>query len=99
RIADRWSSPVARSEPSGSRSSSRWPHSPTPIPGCTRGPARSSWLTPRPGGRGTDAAPPLTERLGANGFADVPRDVHFFPALAMLAEAVHLLDDSARAEQ
>jgi tetratricopeptide (TPR) repeat protein len=46
-----------------------------------------------------DAARALLERLGANGFADVPRDVHFFPALAMLAEAVHLLDDSARAEQ
>ena len=39
------------------------------------------------------------ERLGVHGFADVPRDVHFFPALAMLAEAVHLLDDGTRAEQ
>src|SRR5262245_19625901 len=47
----------------------------------------------------TEAARALVERLGANAFTDVPRDVHFFPALAMLAEAVHLLDDAERAEQ
>src|SRR5262249_4859979 len=47
----------------------------------------------------TEAAPALVERLGGNAFTDVPRDVHFFPALAMLAEAVHLLGDAERAEQ
>jgi len=41
----------------------------------------------------------LVERLGVHAFTDVPRDVHFFPALAMLAEVVHLLDDGTRAEQ
>jgi tetratricopeptide (TPR) repeat protein len=47
----------------------------------------------------TDAARELVERLGRHGFTDVPRDVHYLPALAMLAEAVHLLGDAARAEQ
>src|SRR5262245_60814 len=47
----------------------------------------------------TEAARALVERLGGNAFTDVPRDVHFFPALAMLAEAVHLLGDAERAEQ
>src|SRR5262249_26009797 len=37
----------------------------------------------------TDAARELVERLGREGFTDVPRDVHYLPALAMLAEAVH----------
>jgi tetratricopeptide (TPR) repeat protein len=47
----------------------------------------------------TEAARALLERIGSRGFTDVPRDVHFFPALAMLAEAVHLLRDGARAAQ
>jgi tetratricopeptide (TPR) repeat protein len=47
----------------------------------------------------TDDARELVERLGRHAFTDVPRDVHYLPALTMLAEAVHLLDDAARAEQ
>jgi hypothetical protein len=45
----------------------------------------------------TEAARALLERIGARGFADVPRDVHFFPALSLLAEAAHLLGDHVRA--
>jgi tetratricopeptide (TPR) repeat protein len=46
-----------------------------------------------------EAARAVLERIGARGFADVPRDVHFFPALAMLAEAVHLVRDRIRATE
>jgi tetratricopeptide (TPR) repeat protein len=46
-----------------------------------------------------EAARALLERIASRNFTDIPRDVHFFPALAMLAEAVHMLDDRARAAQ
>src|SRR5262245_39060465 len=47
----------------------------------------------------TEAAHLLLDRIGRRGFADVPRDVHFFPALAWLAETTHILDDRERATQ
>jgi hypothetical protein len=47
----------------------------------------------------TEAARAMINRIGCREFADVPRDVHYFPALALLAEAVHLLGDGARAAQ
>src|SRR5262249_3889301 len=47
----------------------------------------------------TQAARTLVEKIGQREFTDVPRDVHYFPALALLAEAVHLLGDEVRAAQ
>ena len=47
----------------------------------------------------TDAARSLLEQIGAKGFDDFPRDALFLPALALLSEVVHFLDDRRRADE